>query len=200
MLPDQQDQRDRQLEVLRRYVAELSTTPRRRDDEPPRPPEPAEEWQLPGGLVLLAVLVLVSAALIGGFLIGRGSVPRSTASAAATVGAPAPGGAAGEPAESGAAAAAGSSDAAPAAPAATAECKTAVDRANRSLAHAVKVEKNLAEHTRIMNDLMNGRIDGDTALRTGMPSLVQGAAESSRFDVALAAYQQVVDQCRLQTP
>jgi len=33
-----------------------------------------------------------------------------------------------------------------------------------------------------------------------MPSLVMGAAESAKFDLALADYRQVVKQCRLATP
>jgi hypothetical protein len=80
------------------------------------------------------------------------------------------------------------------------ECKTAVDRADKSLAHAVQVERNLAEHTKIMNDLLHGKIDGDTALTTGTPSLIRGAAESSKFDLALADYKQVVSQCKLREP
>jgi hypothetical protein len=174
MPPDDQDQRDHQLEVLRRYVAELSTTRQRDDDAPPPPTAPAEDWRLPGGPVLLAVLVLVSAALLGGFLIGRSSVPD-----------PAPRAAAGAPDLDGGATA----DPAPA------ECRAALEQADRSLAHAARVSSSLAEQTRIMTDLATGRIDADTAVRTGMPSLVRGAAESSRFDVALAAYRQVAERC-----
>jgi hypothetical protein len=59
-------------------------------------------------------------------------------------------------------------------PVASPACKTAVDRANKSLAHAVRVERNLAEHTKIMNDLLHGKIDGDTALKRGTPSLIKG--------------------------
>jgi hypothetical protein len=87
--------------------------------------------------------------------------------------------------------------AAPAAPAVSPACKAAVDRANQSLAIAAQVEAALAEHTKIMNDLLHGKINGSTALKTGMPSLVTGASESARFDIALADYQQVVKRCQL---
>lgn len=75
-----------------------------------------------------------------------------------------------------------------------------MDRANKSLAHAVQVQRNLAEHTKIMNDLLRGKIDSDTALKSGTPSLIRGAAESSRFDIVLADYKQVLNQCKLRTP
>jgi hypothetical protein len=80
-------------------------------------------------------------------------------------------------------------------PAVSPACKVAVDRANTSLAIAAQVEAALAEHTKIMNDLISGKIDGSTALKTGMPSLVSGAGQSARFDVALADYRQVVSRC-----
>jgi hypothetical protein len=180
MAPEQEDQRARQLEAARQYVSELGT-PHQRDEGRRRPPEDEQRW--PAGPVLLIVLVLVTAALIGGLLIGRAS---ERAKAVRTEG------------SSGAAAVTTTSVIATAV--ASPECKTAVDRANKSLAHAVQVERNLAEHTKIMNDLLHGKIDGDTALKTGTPSLIRGAAESSRFDIALADYKQVVNQCKLRTP
>jgi hypothetical protein len=180
MPPEQEDQHARQLEAARQYVSELDS-PRQRDAERGRPPEDEQRW--PAGPVLLIVLVLVAAALIGGLLIGRAS---EQAKAARSEG------------SSGAAAVTTTSVTATAL--ASPECKTAVDRANKSLAHAVQVERNLAEHTKIMNDLLRGKIDGNTALKTGTPSLIRGAAESSRFDIALADYKQVVDQCKLRTP
>lgn len=188
MPPEQDDQRDRQLEVIRRYVAELGTSrrPDHNDGLPglPAPPEGERRW--PAGPVLLIVLGLVTAALLGGFLIGKASGPDSTGSAVHT-------------GNSAVASVTSTTATATAAPAASAECKTAVDRANRSLAHAVELEQNLAEHTKIMNDLLKGKIDGGTALKTGMPSLIRGAAEASKFDIALADYKQVVDQCKLQS-
>jgi hypothetical protein len=75
-----------------------------------------------------------------------------------------------------------------------------VGRASTSMGHAIKVSAALREHTEIMNDLLHNRIDADTALRTGTPSLIIGSAESAKFDVALADYKKVVDSCKLRTP
>jgi hypothetical protein len=181
MPPEQQDQHALQLEAARRHAAEPGA-PGYPDGERGRPPEDEQRW--PAGPVLLIVLVLVAAALISGLVIGRNS---ERAKAAPREG------------SSGVAAATTTTSVA-ATPVASPECKTAVDRANKSLAHAVQVERNLAEHTTIMNDLLRGKIDGDTALKRGTPSLIRGAAESSKFDIALADYKQVVNQCKLQTP
>jgi hypothetical protein len=79
----------------------------------------------------------------------------------------------------------------------SAACAKAVDRANKSLAYAVQVEKALAEHTEYMNELLAGRISSSQALHEGMPSLVMGASASARFDGALADYRQVVKSCKL---
>ena len=87
-----------------------------------------------------------------------------------------------------------------ASPAASPECAEAVQRANASMSHAVRVSAALREHTEIMNKLLNGRIDASTALRSGTPSLIMGSAESAKFDVALADYRKVVDRCQLRTP
>jgi hypothetical protein len=181
MPSEQQDQHALQLEAARRHAAEPGA-PSYPDEQRGRPPQDEQRW--PAGPVLLIVLLLVTAALIGGFVIGRNSeraqaAPREGSSGAAAV---------------------TTTTSVATTPVASPECKTAVDRANKSLAHAVQVERNLAEHTKIMNDLLHGKIDGDTALKTGTPSLIRGAAESSRFDIALADYKQVVNQCKLQTP
>jgi hypothetical protein len=68
------------------------------------------------------------------------------------------------------------------------------------MSHAVAVSTALRQHTEIMNRLLNGRIDANTALRTGTPSLVTGSAESAKLDVALADYRKVVDRCQLRAP
>jgi len=75
-----------------------------------------------------------------------------------------------------------------------------VRRANASMSHAVAVSAALRQHTEIMNELLNGKIDAAAALRTGTPSLIAGSAESAKFDVALADYRKVVDRCQLRTP
>jgi hypothetical protein len=181
MPPEQEHQHALQAEAARQDAE--PGAPGYPDGERGRPPEDEQRW--PAGPVLLIVLVLVAAALISGFVIGRNSeraksAPREGSSAVAAV--------------------TTTTTSVAATPVASPECKTAVDRANKSLAHAVQVERNLAEHTRIMNDLLRGKIDGDTALKRGTPSLIRGAAESSKFDIALADYKHVVNQCKLQTP
>ena len=87
-----------------------------------------------------------------------------------------------------------------AAPSASPECAEAVQRANASMSHAVAVSTALRQHTEIMNRLLNGKIDANTALRTGTPSLITGSAESAKFDVALADYRRVVARCQLRAP
>lgn len=181
MPPEQDDQHALQLEAARRYASEPDSPPQR-DEERSRPPEDEQRW--PAGPVLLIVLVLVAAALIGGLLIGRASERAKAARSD----------------DSSGVAAVTTTSGVTATAVASQECKTAVDRANESLAHAVQVERNLAEHTKIMNDLLRGRIDVDTALTRGTPSLIEGAAESSKFNNALANYKQVVDQCKVLTP
>jgi hypothetical protein len=180
MPPEQEDQHALQVGAARRNVSEPGA-PRHPDEARDRPPEGEQGW--PAGPVLLIVLVLVAAALIGGFLIGRASeqakaAPREGVSGVATV----------------------TTTGVAATPFASAECKTAVDLANKSLAHAVQVERNLAEHTRIMSDLLRGRLNSDTALKRGTPSLIRGAAEATKFQAALADYKQVLNRCQLRTP
>jgi hypothetical protein len=172
MPPEHDDYRERQLAALRRYVTDLDIR-RQHDTVPARPGDrrrrPLWPW-------LLATLVLMAVSLAGGIAIGgnRGVEGRraSEFAGAATTNAAAT-------------------------PSATPECAEAVERANKSISHAVKVSGALREHTEIMNDLLNGRIDGQTALKAGTPSLIVGSAESARFDLALADYKKVVDSCKL---
>ncbi|HEX2373903.1 MAG TPA: hypothetical protein VHO93_07975, partial [Actinomycetota bacterium] len=124
---------------------------------------------------LLVTLLLMAVSLAGGIALGSGQ-RRASGFEAATASSVA------------------------ATPSASPECAEAVERANESLSHAVKVSGALREHTEIMNRLLNGKVDGPTALRTGTPSLITGSAEAARFDVALADYKKVVDRCQLRAP
>jgi hypothetical protein len=93
-----------------------------------------------------------------------------------------------------------STAAASAAPVATPACKTAVDRANAMLASAVKLRGALAEQDQFLNDPANQRLEVTDVLRRLAASREAGATEGTRFDRALEAYRQVVDQCDLQAP
>jgi hypothetical protein len=73
-----------------------------------------------------------------------------------------------------------------------------VDRANAMLASAVKLRGTLAELDRGLNDPANRRRPGRQVLERLASSLQVGSGESARFDRALAAYRQVVDQCHVQ--
>jgi hypothetical protein len=181
--PAQNDDRNaRQIEALRRYVAELGTdrerpegeTGHRFDDEdqpPRRGMPPLVPW-----LVLTGVLV--AAALVGGVMIGAArdndqqpSAQRQAQASTTLV-----------------------------APVASPECSTAVDRANLSLTAAVKVRGVLGEYTKVMNDLQAGRIDSRQAAAQISPYLTLATVEGGKFDKALADYREVVAKCTLREP
>jgi hypothetical protein len=173
MPPEQDDNRERQLAALRRYVSDLDA--RRQDNGDQARPE--EGRRRAAWLWLLVTLVLMAVSLAAGIAIGgRGDPgPDRSSAVAGTTATSAP------------------------SPTASPECAEAVERANLSISHAVRLSGALREHTAIMNDLLNGKISADTALRTGTPSLIAGSAESAKFDVALADYRRVVDRCRLRS-
>jgi hypothetical protein len=170
MPPEQDDNRERQLAALRRYVSDLDI--RRREDDPER--VDLQQRRRPAWPWLLATLVLMAVSLAGGIAIGDN---RGRASSTDLVGATA--------------------TSVTATPSASPECAEAVERANETIGHAVKISGALHDHTEVMNDLLQGRIDSDTALKTGTPSLIVGSAESAKFDLALADYRKVVDACKL---
>jgi hypothetical protein len=176
-MPEQDDYRERQLAALRRYVSDLDV--RRPGDAPVPPDRPRRRSAWPW---LLVTFLLMAVSLAGGVAIGS----RDQAGSGAQAG------------RSSQFAGTTSSSVA-AAPSASPECAEAVERANKSMSYAVKVSGALREHTQIMNDLLNGKITADAALRAGTPSLIDGSAEAARFDVALADYRKVVDRCQLRT-
>jgi hypothetical protein len=192
MASEQEDDRAQQLEALRRYMVRLDS-----QWEPPTqlgiPPEraggeaaeaggpgrPSAAWLVVAGLLI--VLALVGGLVIGAVVWGGG---RPAAEATRTS----------PPSAS------RSTAAASAAPVATPACKTAVDRANAMLASAVKLRGALAEQDQFLNDPANRRLEVTEVLRRLAASREAGAAEGTRFDRALDAYRQVVDQCDLQAP
>jgi hypothetical protein len=171
MPPDQEDL-NRQLEALQRYVADLTEQRRRAKEAAPEPRRPSTRWLLAAGL-------LVVVALVGGLFAGVAwSDDR--------------------PARGRAAGAATSSTAA--AGVASPACKTAVDRANTMLAIAVEQQRTLAEYERIVHDPSSAGLSGAELRRRTDPVLKAGASESARLDQALAGYRQVVDRCQLRPP
>jgi hypothetical protein len=174
MPQEHDDYRERQLAALRRYVSDLDVR-RQHNGDQLRPAEGRRPTAWPW---LLVTLLLMSVSLAGGIAIGasRDDGTRRAPAVEGTTGSVA------------------------AAPSASPECAEAVQRANASMSHAVAVSTALRQHTEIMNRLLNGKIDANTALRTGTPSLITGSAESAKFDVALADYRKVVDRCQLRAP
>jgi hypothetical protein len=187
-MPPEQDDLNRQLEALQRYVSDRQQQRERAKAaaaQPPPAPEP-KPWP-PFKRWLLLTGLLVAVALAGGVLVG--AVAWSTdqpAGAKAGV--------------AGATSATESPDTTTVAPVASPACKTAVDRANTMLAIAVKLQRELAEYSRIMGDPANRTLSVREVVEETAPSRQAGASESARFDRALADYRQIVDQCELRTP
>jgi hypothetical protein len=172
-----QENLNRQLEALQRYVSGVQHQ-RDQAKAPPVQPPPAPERRRPSRLWLLVTGVLVALGLVTGLAVG--AVAWSPTQGPATT---RPG-----------------SNTTTAPPAATPACKTAVDRANAMLAIVVGLRRQLAEYDRIMGDRSSRALSGGQLVDKTAPVLRSGADQAARFDQALAAYRQVVDQCRLQAP
>jgi hypothetical protein len=187
-MPPEQDDLNRQLEAVQRYVSGLQQQRERAKAaaaQPPPAPEPKPRQ--PSRRWLLLTGLLVTVALAGGVFVG--AVAWSTDQpAGAKVGV------------AGVSSATSSPDTTRVASVAAPACKTAVDRANTMLASAVELRRELAEYGRIMSDPANRDLSGREVVEKMAPSLQAGASESTRFDQALANYRQVVDQCKLRTP
>jgi hypothetical protein len=179
MPPEHDDYREHQLAALRRYVSDLDVRRQHNGGQA----RPVGERRRSAWPWLLVTLLLMAVSLAGGVAIGARD-----------------GGARERGRATGSGFAAATSTSVAAAPTASPECAEAVERANASMSHAVAVAGALRAHTEVMNDLLNGKLDAETALRKGTPSLIAGSAEAARFEVALADYKQVVDRCRLRTP
>ena len=184
-MPPEQEDLNRQLEALQRYVSDLQQQRERAKDavaQPATAPEPTP--RRPSRRWLLLTGLLVTLALAGGVFVG--AVAWSTDRPAG--------------AKAGVSSATQSPDTTSVAPVASPACKTAVDRANTMLAIAVKLQRELAEYSRIMDDPANRTLPVREVVDKADPSPQAGAGESARFDRALADYRQVVDRCQLQAP
>jgi hypothetical protein len=194
MASEHEDTHDQQLEALRRHVV--------RPDSQWEPPtelgflrEPLDPATRPAGrrrpslpwLLIAGLLIVV--ALVGGVVVGASAwsddrAAGGGATAAGTVSASRNPGA----------------TSASATPVATAACKTAVDRANAMLASAVRLRGALGEQEKVLNDPASRALSVGEVLQKLAASQKVGTSESARFDRALDAYRQVVDQCDLRAP
>jgi hypothetical protein len=185
-MPPEQENLNRQIEALQRYVSDLHEQRERAKAAAAQPP-PAPAPQRPSKRRLLLTGLLVAVALVGGVFVGAVAWSNDRPAGAEAGGA-------------GASSATQSPNTTTVAAAASPACKTAVDRANPTLAIAVKLREELAEQSRILSDPSNRKLSARELLRKVAPWLRAGASESARFDHALADYRQVVDQCRLRPP
>jgi hypothetical protein len=190
----EQENLNRQLEALQRYVSGLQQQrehAKAAAQPPPAPePRPSSRWLLLTGL-------LVVLALVGGVFVGAvaWSDDRPTGAAAGTTSASP----VSQPPPTTSTAAQGSNPTT-AAPVASLACKTAVDRANTMLAIAVKLHRELVEYNKIMTDPSSRELSGRELVDKSIPALRAGMSESARFTPALADYRQVVDQCEARAP
>jgi hypothetical protein len=189
----EQENLNRQLEALQRYVSGLlqqreHTKAAARSSSAPEP-RPSRRWLLVTGL-------LVVLALLGGVFLGAvawSDDRPAGAAAGATNASPVR-----QQAPSTSIAAQGSNPTA--APVASMACKTAVDRANTMLAIAVTLQRELAEYSRIMTDPSSRQLSGRELVDKSVPALRAGTGQSARFTQALADYRRVVDQCEVRKP
>ncbi len=189
----EQENLNRQLEALQRYVAGLHQREHAKAAAQPTPapePRPSRRWLLVTGL-------LVVLALVGGVFVGavawsddRPAGAAAGASTASPVSQQPPS----------TSTAAQGSNPTTAAPVASLACKTAVDRANTMLAIAVKLHRELVEYSRIMTDPSSRELSARELVDKSVPGLRAGMSESARFTPALADYRQVVDQCEVRQP
>ena len=182
MPSEPEDPRARQLEALRRYMAQLGTD----GEQVAAGPGKASERQRPSLPWLLLTGLLVAVALVGGVFVGAAAwsddrPARGDAGAAAS-------------------SASRSTGTSSATPVATLACKTAVDRANAMLASAVKLRGDLAEHDRVLRDPSSRGLSAGQLLERLAPLEQAGAGEAARFDRELEAYRQIVDQCDVRAP
>ena len=189
--PKQEDL-NRQLEALQRYVANLQQQREHAKDAAQSSPAPR-----PSGRWLLLTGLLVVVALVGGVVVGAvawsGDRPPGAA-AGATSASPV------SQQPSSISTAAQGFNPSTAAPVASLACKTAVDRANTMLATAVALQRELAEYNKIMTEPSSRALSGRELVDKSVPGLRTGMSESARFTQALAGYRQVVDQCEVPTP
>jgi hypothetical protein len=186
-MPPEQENLNRQLEALQRYVSDRQQQREHAKAAAAQPPPAPEPKPRPPSRRWLLTGLLVTLALAGGVVVG--AVAWSDDRPAR-----------GNSRVAGASSATQSPDTTTVGPVAAPACKTAVDRANTMLAIAVQLQRELAEYRRLMNDPANRNLSIRELLEQTAPSRQAGASEPARFDRALDDYRQIVDQCQLHTP
>ena len=138
-----------------------------------------ERRYVPWGVVLSALLLV--AAVVGAvtFLLGRSA---SGVEEVTGLSAPQP-----------ATASATASPSAGASPAPA--CLEALRSADVALERSTQLEQALAEHTRLMDQLLAGQLDPEQALEQTLPVLTSGATDRRRFEEELAAYERLRQEC-----
>jgi hypothetical protein len=186
----EQENLNRQLEALLRYLSGLQQQREYAQAAAQPPPAPSRRWLLVTGL-------LVVLALVGGIVVGAVAWSNDRpagAAAGATSASPV------SQQPSSTSPAAQGSTPTTAAPVASLACKTAVNRATAMLAIAVNLRRTVDEYGRIMTDPSSRELSGRELVDKSAPALRAGTSESARFTQALADYRQVVDQCEVRTP
>ena len=184
-MPPEQDDLNRQLEAVQRYVSGLQRERAKAAAAQPAPvPEsmprrPSWRWLFTG--------LLVAMALVGGVFVGA-VVWSNDRPAGAKAGV------------AGVSAATQRPDTTTVTPVASSACKTAVDRANTMLAIAIRLRRELAEYSRVMGDPANRTLSVREVVEKTAPSQQAEPDDSARFDRALADYRQVVDRCVVRMP
>ena len=74
-------------------------------------------------------------------------------------------------------------------------CFGALAQADAALEHSERIEQALAEHTRLMDELIARRLDADQLVEQSLPVLTQGATERRRFAEELQAYELARQVC-----
>jgi hypothetical protein len=187
-MPPEQENLNRQLEALQRYVSDLhQQRDRAKAAAAQPPPAPEPEPRRPSRRWLLLTGLLAALGLVGGVVVGAlaWSNDRPTGAKAGVAGV---------------SSATQSPDTTTVALVASPACKTAVDRANAMLAIAVRLKGELAEYSRIMRDPSNRNLSGREVVAKTAPLLQAGSSDSARFDQALADYRQIVDRCLVRKP
>jgi hypothetical protein len=75
-------------------------------------------------------------------------------------------------------------------------CRAVLAKADEGMAVAVRIERVLTDHTRLMDQLARGGVSPAQAVAASRQSLAKGSADAARLDAALSDYLSAADDCR----